>query len=99
MWIVSGIMVIVLGVYRDYLHREKDSRQQKEQMETQKRMLEKQTAIENRLNELVKQGKITKEAAQEILTTTIKASSQVTVEGEVIRKPSSPDEMNTKKNK
>ena len=50
----------------------------------QKRMLEEQTAIKNRVNELVKQGKINKETAQEILTTVI--SSQVQLKEKVIIK-------------
>jgi hypothetical protein len=81
MWILSGILVIVLGVYRERLYREKDRQQQKELMETQRRILEEQTAIKNTVNELVKQGKITKEAGQEILETVI--SSQVTVKDEL----------------
>ena len=86
-------MVIMLGVYRDYLHREKDNRLQKELMKMQNRMLEEQTAIKNSVNELVKQGKITKETAQEILTTVI--SNQVQVEEEVIIKLS-PEKKNRK---
>lgn len=81
MWILFGILVIVLGVYREHLYREKDRQQQKELMEMQRRILEEQTAIKNTVNELVKQGKITKEAAQEILETVV--SSQVTVKDEV----------------
>ena len=75
------------------LHREKDNRLQKELMKMQNRMLEEQTAIKNSVNELVKQGKITKETAQEILTTVI--SNQVQVEEEVIIKLS-PEKKNRK---
>lgn len=88
LWIFLGFAVIALGAYREHLYREKDSKQQKALIETQNRLLEGQTALHNKVNELVKQGKITKEAAQEILTTTLKASSRISFEAEVIKKPS-----------
>ena len=74
-----SVMAVVVGVYRETLYREKG-------MEMQKRLLEGQTAIENTVKQLVNQGKITKEAAQEILKTVV--SSQVNVEEKVITKTS-----------
>jgi uncharacterized protein YaaR (DUF327 family) len=97
LWIIFGITVIVLGVYREHLYREKDSHQQKELMEMQKRMLEEQTTIKNTVNELVKQGKITKEVAHEILETVV--SSQVSVKDEVTIRLSPAEEMSSKEDK
>jgi signal transduction histidine kinase len=97
LWILFGIAVIVLGVYREHLYREKNNQQQKELMEMQKRVLEEQTAIKNTVNKLVKQGTITEGAAQEILKTVV--SSQVTVKDEVLIKLLPADEMSSKENK
>lgn len=57
-----------------------------------------------RIEELIvsqqKQGKISNEAAQEILKTlTLKVSPEVIVEGDVTKTPSPADEMERKKNK
>jgi hypothetical protein len=95
LWIFCGILVVVLGVYREHLYRDNDSHQQKKLMEMQKRVLDEQIALKNTVNELVRQGKITKATAQEILKTVV--SSQVTLTEEVIMKLS-PDDHGQKKN-
>ncbi len=96
LWTLFGIGVIVLGVYREHLYREKDSQQQGELLQNQQRMQEQQTALMNRVNELVKQGKISEKVAKEILTVVV--LDQVSIKEEVIKKLSPLDDASSKKN-
>lgn len=56
LWVVTGVVLLLLGVYRENLHRKEDSKHQKEafqlQMEIkemQKLSLDKETRIENKM--------------------------------------------------
>lgn len=97
LWTLFGIGVIVLGVYREHLYREKDTQQQSELLQNQQRMQEQQSALLSKLDELVKQGKIPERVAKEILTVVV--SSHVAIKEEVIKRLSPADDTGSKKNK
>ena len=84
LWTLFGIGAIVLGVYREHVYREKDTEQQNKLLQNQQLMQEQQTALMNKVDKLVKQGKIPERVAKEILTVVV--SSQVSVKDEVIKK-------------
>ncbi len=92
LWITLGIMLIVVGVYRDYLYRDEDTKQknmiinlqenlieiQKAQVALQQETMMKQTRLQQTLDAFVKEGKISQETAKEILKVELSDNVSVT---------------------
>jgi hypothetical protein len=73
LYIVLGIAAVALGGYRELVYREKDGQNQKklqkELQENIKRYQDQQTALLlHRINELVREGKISEKVAQVIVS-------------------------------
>lgn len=80
LWIGLGILVLVLGVYREHLYREKD-RQQEETH--QQKMIKKLNALDSKLGSLVEDGTITRETSKEIKNIFLHVSDTISLKDEV----------------
>lgn len=94
-YILLGILLILVGVYRENVYRDKDEKQknriielQQKQIELQQRIDSNQISLQNTIDHLVKTGEMTKETANKILKIDLKDNVSVEDSVEMKLRPS-----------